>query len=64
MTMPKPKTDRPADATAVGTLPGDLAHEIALLGAALGLTAEQRAAAHVSDASVAGGDLIAVAWAV
>ena len=48
--MPTAKTDetdsRPAaDAVAsAGTTPGDLAHEIALLGAALRLTPEQRAA--------------------
>ena len=47
--MPKTKTDetdsRPAAVASAGTLPGDLAHEIDLLGAVLRLTPEQRAAA-------------------
>lgn len=57
-TMPKTKTDetdsRPAaDAVAsAGTPPGDLAHEIDLLGAVLRLTPEQRAAARLSAAVV------------
>ena len=36
----------------VGTPPGDLAHKIDLLGAALRLTPEQRAAARLSAAAV------------
>ena len=57
-TMSKTKTDetdrRPAgaDVASVGTPPGDLAHEIDLLGAALRLTPEQRAAARLSAAAV------------
>ena len=54
--MPKAKSDetdsRPAAAAAAGTTPGDLAHEINLLGAALRLTPEQRAAARLSAAVV------------
>ena len=56
--MPKTKTDetdsRPAvDAGAsAGTPPGDLVHEIDLLGAVLQLTPEQRAAARLSAAVV------------
>ena len=55
--MPTAKTDetasRPAAAVAsAGTPPGDLAHEIAVLGAALRLTPEQRAAARLSAAVV------------
>ena len=54
ITMPKTKSDetdsRPAAAVAsAGTTPGDLAHEIDLLGAALRLTPEQRAAARLPD---------------
>ena len=57
ITMPKTKSDetgsRPAAAVAsAGTTPGDLAHEIDLLGAALRLTPEQRAAARLSAAVV------------
>lgn len=57
ITMPKTKSDetdsRPAAAVAsVGTTPDDLAHEIDLLGAALRLTPEQRAAARLSAAVV------------
>ena len=56
--MPKTKTDetdsRPAAAAvaSAGTLPGDLAHEIDLLGATLRPTSEQRAAARLSAAVV------------
>ena len=56
--MPKTKTDeidsRPAAAAVApaGTPPGDLAHEINLLGAVLRLTPEQRAAARLSAAVV------------
>ena len=55
--MPKAKSDetdsRPAAAAATaGTTPGDLAHEINLLGAVLRLTFEQRAAARLSAAVV------------
>ena len=57
--MPKTKTDetdsRPSSAASAGT-PGDLAHEIALLGAALRLTPEQRAAARLSTAVVSADD--------
>ena len=55
VTMPKTnETDsRPAAASAsAGTPPGDLAHEIDLLGAVLRLTPEQRAAARLSAAVV------------
>ena len=58
ITMPKTKTDetdwRPAAAAiaSAATPPGDLAHEIDLLGAALRLTPEQRAAARLSAAAV------------
>lgn len=56
--MPKTKSDeadrRPADHVAsAGTPSGDLAQEIDLLGAALGLTPEQRAAARLSAAAAA-----------
>ena len=55
-TMPKTKTDetdsRPAAVASAGTPPGDLAHEIDLLGAVLRLTPEQRAAAQLSAAVV------------
>ena len=56
-TMPKTKTDetarRPSAAAvaSAGTPPGALAHEIDLLGAALRLTPEQRAAARLSAAA-------------
>ena len=55
--MPKTQTDetdrRPAaDIASAGTPPGDLAHEIDLIGAALRLTPEQRAAARLSAAAV------------
>ena len=56
--MPKTKTNEtdrrpPADDVApAGTPPDDLAHEIDLLGAALRLTPEQRAAARLSAAAV------------
>ena len=56
--MPKRKTDEPdsrpaaAAVASAGTSPGDLAHEIDLLGAALRLTPEQRAAARLSAAVV------------
>ena len=58
--MPKTQTDetdrRPAaaaDIASAGTPPGDLAHEIDLLGAALRLTPEQRAAARLSVSAAA-----------
>ena len=58
--MPKTQTDetdrRPAaaaDIASAGTLPGDLAHEIDILGAALRLTPEQRAAARLSVSAAA-----------
>ena len=54
--IPMPKTDetdsRPAAAVASAGTPGDLAHEIDLLAAALRLTPEQRAAARLSAAVV------------
>jgi len=60
--MPKTKTvsttddtdrRRPAaDVTPASTPPDDLAHEIDLLGAALRLTPEQRAAARLSATAV------------
>ena len=57
--IPKTKTDeadrRTIDAAAgasAGTPPGDLAHELELLGAALRLTPEQRAAARLSAGAV------------
>ena len=58
--MPKTQTDetdrRPAaaaDIASAGPPPGDLAHEIDLLGAALRLTPEQRAAARLSVSAAA-----------
>ena len=56
--MPRTKTDetdrRPAATTgaSAGTPSGDLTHEIDLLGAALRLTPEQRAAARLAAAAV------------